>query len=90
MSTARKAITRQNKELESKQRLFLTRKLASYNIKHEHIDDVSRNKPNIGEITLKISRKSGKLKKNAKIIADPRHNYSISSSTHCEEHTDVV
>jgi hypothetical protein len=52
--------------LESKQKLFLTHNMASYDIKQEHTVEVSRNKPNRGKITLKKSRKSGKMQKNVK------------------------
>ena len=41
--------------------------MASYNMKQEHIDDVNRNKPNRGKITLKKSRKSGEMIKLRKI-----------------------
>ena len=64
--------------------------MASYNMKQEQIDHVNRNKPNKGKITIKKSRKSGKIKKMPKKIAYPRHNYSISWSTHGEEQADVV
>ncbi len=67
--------------------------MASYNIKQEHTVEVSRNKQNRSKRTLKKSRKSRKIGENAKkckIIAYPRHNYSISPNTHCEEHADVV
>ena len=37
--------------------------MASYNMKQEQIDNVNRNKPNKGKITLTKSRKSGKIKK---------------------------
>jgi hypothetical protein len=40
--------------------------MASFNIKQEHADEVNRNKPNRGKRTLKKSRKSGKMQKNAK------------------------
>ncbi len=45
--------------------------MASYNIKHEHIDGVNRNKPNGGEIILKITRKLGKIKKMQKKSITP-------------------
>ena len=56
---------------ESKQKLFLTRKMASYNMKQEHIDDVISNKPNRGKPILKKSRKLGKIKKCPKILYNP-------------------
>ena len=59
-------------------------------MKQEQIDNVNRNKPNKGKITQKKSRKSGKLEKNGKKNELHKHNYSISDSTQCEEHADVV
>jgi hypothetical protein len=46
------------KVVELKQKLFLTHKMASYNIKQDNIDGVSRNKPKKGKMPF---TKSGKL-----------------------------
>ena len=45
--------------------------MASYNMKQENIDDVSRNKPNRGKLTYEKSRKSGKRTKIAKKSHNP-------------------
>ena len=55
MSTVGQAIPRKKYLFESKQKLFLTHKMASYNMKQENIDDISRNKPNRGKLTYEKS-----------------------------------
>ena len=71
MSTVGQAIPRKKYLFESKQKLFLTHKMASYNMKQENIDNVSRNKPNRGKLTYEKSRKSGKRTKIAKKSHNP-------------------
>jgi hypothetical protein len=53
---------------QSKQKLSLAYNIPSYNIKQTKIDNVRRNKPNMGKITFKKSRKSGEMKNITKIL----------------------